>query len=356
MKTEPFASLRPLRQFEKDLKEYYQYTGLSFPDHAISADQFAQMLKDHPPKKPFSGYASRAGKERNLEEISFFADSQNATVVQHVRYLPPVLHVQSFFELECVLEGKITCYIGDRKILLQQGDVLILAPNTNHSAATYEDSGIMVNLLVRSSTFEEHFLNLLPAESLLHQFFKKALYDRKDTPYLIFHTAGSDLLTRHIPALVAESEKNRRYKNSMLSAMVSVFLVELMRRHEQDVVVPSEGKYAMNEDTVFILQYLQNNNATITLSDLAGFFNYSERQLQRIILDVTGATFSDNIRNLRIANVKKLLESTNLTVADIAEKVGYYDASNLRHEFKKYCGMTPKEYRDRFPVPFGNKC
>ena len=345
MKDEKSISFLPLRPIEEELKQYFCDTKIPFPDHAITAEDFLQMLREHPPKRPFAGSLAGAGRDRELGEFMFFSEKQHASVVQHIRYLPPVIHVQEFFELECVLRGSIRCYVGDRTFTLQQGDVLVLAPDTAHAAAVLDDDGIMVNLLVRRSTFHENFLNLLPEESLLHRFFEKALYENAQTPYLLFRTAGSDLLEHRIPAILAESEKNRRYREQMLQSYVSLFLVELMRLHEKDVTVPSAEAGSSGGNVIFILQYLQNNYATLSLTDLSSFFNYSERQMQRILLAATGQTFTENIRSLRLSAVRKLLEETDLTVASAAEQAGYYDASSLRHEFRRAFGMTPQAYR-----------
>jgi len=102
----------------------------------------------------------------------------------------------------------------------------------------------------------------------------------------------------------------------------------------------------MNENVIFILQYMQKHYTTITLSHLADFFNYSERQMQRIITTVTGLSFSENIKKMRMTHAAGLLTNTNLTVQEIAEMSGYYDASSFRHLFKRFYGQTPQQYRE----------
>lgn len=74
-------------------------------------------------------------------------------------------------------------------------------------------------------------------------------------------------------------------------------------------------------------------------------FNYSERQLQRIIQTSTGMSFHDNIQKLKMKQAARLLENSNLSVAEIATELGYADPSSLRNSFKKYYEMPPAKYR-----------
>lgn len=152
-------------------------------------------------------------------------------------------------------------------------------------------------------------------------------------------------LTDYILKILSETNSHRQYRNTLLQAYTSVFLAILLRNHEKDISFPYSNSAMANENTVYILQYMQKNYNTITLNDLAKFFNYSERQVQRIIRNATNLSFRDNILKLRMSHAAELLTTSNLTVSDIAAAIGYYDASNFRHLFKKYFGMTPLQYQ-----------
>ncbi|MCR5101867.1 MAG: helix-turn-helix transcriptional regulator [Butyrivibrio sp.] len=131
----------------------------------------------------------------------------------------------------------------------------------------------------------------------------------------------------------------------MLSALLSVFFVELLRFHEKDLEIPSMSRMALSDNIVFILEYMQKNYTTITLSHLSTFFNYSERQMQRIIESATGTSFSNNIKKLRMNKAAELLTTTNMTVSEIADSLGFYDCSSFRQSFKKYYGCSPRKFK-----------
>ena len=58
-----------------------------------------------------------------------------------------------------------------------------------------------------------------------------------------------------------------------------------------------------------------------------------------------GIGISSHIKNLRIAEAKRLLEATELTVREIADRIGFADSNALIRSFKANEGVTPGEYR-----------
>lgn len=58
-----------------------------------------------------------------------------------------------------------------------------------------------------------------------------------------------------------------------------------------------------------------------------------------------GITLYQHITNVRMEHAKFLLETTNETVADIAQKTGYPNANSFTRAFKRHSKLTPLEYR-----------
>ncbi len=335
-----------MQEIEKDFKDFYEHSGSDLYDHASSLEEFRQILADGPEKYRHL-LIDRLG--RFLTEENFFSDGEDISVYQHYRYLPPIYHGHDFFEVAFVLSGNFYNFIGDKNLPLYPGDVLILAPRTSHAVCSCSDDSIMINILIRSTVFDEHFMKVLNGDDPLHDFFVETLYRSSPSPYLLFKAGEDEEMTKCVLEICREFSRNRQYRNTMLVALVSIFLVTLLRKHEKDVLIPSVNPAVINETAIFILQYMQKNCATITLSHLADFFNYSERQMQRIITTATGKSFSENIKNLRMQKAAHLLRDTPQTVTEIAYSLGYYDASNFRRVFKSVYHVTPQQYRENSP-------
>ena len=65
--------------------------------------------------------------------------------------------------------------------------------------------------------------------------------------------------------------------------------------------------------------------------------------------EYTGDNFSTYLRKIRIEKSKKLLEKTDLSVNEIAQRVGFEDARRFAKVFKEECEETPTNYRIHFP-------
>ncbi len=334
--------LLPLQKIESDYKEFSEKYGLVSYEHPITLESFHRFLLECDPKYH---HLYLGDFDDALKEEAFFEESQDIVALKHYRYMPPTLHSHTFFELAYIVSGTLYNYIGDQCITLEAGDLLILAPGTTHAVYANRDDSIMINILIRSSTFEQHFMNVIPRHELLYDFFLKTLYRPSATPYLLFHTGDDKSLSSLILNMHREYNYNRRYKETALQALASLMLVTLLRNHETDVIIPGMNPSVMNEKTLLIIQYMQKHYTTVTLQELASFFNYSDRQIQRIITTATGKSFSDNIKQMRMLKSRELIRSTTLSVSEIADYLGYYDASNFRQTFKKYFGLTPGEYR-----------
>ncbi|HTL93118.1 MAG TPA: transcriptional regulator FtrA [Steroidobacteraceae bacterium] len=89
-------------------------------------------------------------------------------------------------------------------------------------------------------------------------------------------------------------------------------------------------------------------SAPHTLASLAARAAMSTRTLQREFVARTGLAPHRWLVAERIERAKELLESTRLTAASIAARVGLGSAESLRHHFRRRLGTTPQQYRQRF--------
>jgi len=101
-----------------------------------------------------------------------------------------------------------------------------------------------------------------------------------------------------------------------------------------------------NQNIINILLYLQENYLTVSLKEMSAHFNYSERQISRIIHDNTGMSFSENIQKLKINKAHSLLLNSNISIMVVATKSGFTDSKHFRQTFKKFFGFNPAQYRE----------
>ena len=94
--------------------------------------------------------------------------------------------------------------------------------------------------------------------------------------------------------------------------------------------------------------YIENHYMELDLSVevIARECGYSSYYFSRIFKELVGMNPVEYIKQIRIREAKRRLEEQNIKVTDVAELVGYSNASNFYSTFKKMVGMTPSEYKE----------
>ena len=95
-----------------------------------------------------------------------------------------------------------------------------------------------------------------------------------------------------------------------------------------------------------IISYVSLHYAEhITTAQLAEHFFLSEYYFCRFFKESTGLTLTDYINKYRVATAASLLKSTDLSVTEIALRVGFADSNYFTKIFKKHKGKSPREFK-----------
>jgi AraC family transcriptional regulator, transcriptional activator FtrA len=85
-----------------------------------------------------------------------------------------------------------------------------------------------------------------------------------------------------------------------------------------------------------------------TVTEMADWAAMSERTFIRRFHASTGMTPAGWLTDARIKRARDLLESSALSIDEIATMAGLGTATTMRHHFRKRVGLSPREYRNRF--------
>jgi AraC family transcriptional activator FtrA len=91
-----------------------------------------------------------------------------------------------------------------------------------------------------------------------------------------------------------------------------------------------------------------NLHSDITIGRLAVEANVSRRTLSRRFVEATGLSPYRWITSLRVRRGKDLLETTTLSIEEIAEQCGFQSGALLRHHFREHVKISPRTYRGQF--------
>lgn len=86
-------------------------------------------------------------------------------------------------------------------------------------------------------------------------------------------------------------------------------------------------------------------NTELSLISLSKMFSVSESYLSTLFKKETGTTLTDCINSTRVRQALILLNTTSLSVGEVAARCGFLDSNYFSRIFKKQLGLSPREYR-----------
>lgn len=93
-------------------------------------------------------------------------------------------------------------------------------------------------------------------------------------------------------------------------------------------------------------QYIESNyEKNIMVTDIAREIGASASYLSRIFKEQTGRTIIYTLNQKKLEKAKEYLKNTDMKVYEIADVLGFENTTYFSHFFKKYAGISPKEYK-----------
>jgi AraC family transcriptional regulator of adaptative response / methylphosphotriester-DNA alkyltransferase methyltransferase len=102
------------------------------------------------------------------------------------------------------------------------------------------------------------------------------------------------------------------------------------------------------EDAVTIVEHEYGGD--LSLDEIARRVASSRRQLQRAYSEIGTTTFREHLTAVRMERAAELLSQRDLTVRDVARRVGYRQPAQFAKAFRRHHGTTPSRYRAQHAV------
>ena len=262
----------------------------------------------------------------------------------HPRYAMP-FHWHKDWEIIHIIKGTFTAQADNKTIIAKDGDTLLIRDGMLHG-------GIPDNCIYECFLFDLHglFRNLDMVKAHLRPVYRGQILPE------IFYPAGKMpemdyVITRLSNAYRSHDDKAAGNVQSPLELIVLGCISQLYAAILQKGTFTtgqmdtSEGTHKIDLIKA-VLEYIEQHYASpITLNELAGVANMNPKYFCRFFRSITHQTPIDYVNMYRIERAAQMLLNTRLPVTNICMECGFNDSSNFIKVFRKYKGMTPKQYR-----------
>ena len=106
--------------------------------------------------------------------------------------------------------------------------------------------------------------------------------------------------------------------------------------------VPTKNSEVIKKAVQYISKNYVNN---LTLELVANQVHLNPTYFSTLFKQSTGSSFKEYLNMVRVEESKRLLSNTDYSLIDIAVATGFEDQSYFTKVFKKYTGLTPKQFR-----------
>lgn len=260
----------------------------------------------------------------------------------HIDPKPQPLHRSNAFMILLMHRGALEFYTTGGMVTLEAGDICLVPPRMRHSFRTAQ--------LQTSYTLfcmNPQFLSLPVSHFFSREFWQPLQNGQLRLPQLLRpgqppHQALKEQMLR----LDVEKEGTADYTMELLSigASICAALFPYCGRETPPKVARPDGVSVSDRCMQFIAA---NYDRKLTLEDIAEHVHLHPNYLCLLFREQTGKTVFEQLIWKRVHEASKLLRSTDLPIAQIAERCGFQSPTFFARKFKQIVGTTPTQCRQK---------
>jgi AraC family transcriptional regulator, transcriptional activator of pobA len=254
-------------------------------------------------------------------------------------------HSHDFYSILLFTKGTGEIMINNDSFAIKPQTICLIAPNQVHSFDRLDDVEGVIFIFCQDYYVEEFsYVRLLNVFSYTTKINRNASYSCIDLSDNEFHP-----LITIINSIQHEYEFSTSSNNAavIIRSFLNIMLLKLSALYETR---SSKSAKANKNDSLMIHSLAQLVDTYFIQEQQLGFytsaFNISERQLN----DICNKHFNCGLKKILLDRLmqesRKLLLSSELSIAEIAYKLNFEDNSYFNKVFKNKIGLTPRKFRE----------
>jgi AraC-like DNA-binding protein/mannose-6-phosphate isomerase-like protein (cupin superfamily) len=277
-------------------------------------------------------------------DSEFPLDIRFLTIDQHA--VPMNRH--DYFELVYCYSGEATLQVQERNVVIKQGDLFIMGSTLFHRPVQRRGTRLQAvvvyflpELIYRDGTIDEEAVDYLMPFLVQDGSFNHVVLSETGLPARVLHWI--ERIHEELPAASSQAR---------LSAKTYLRMILMLLGKHYRNAPGSKEVFARKKRDIHRLGPLfelmdERYTERISLADSSAKVGMSKSHFKRFFRGVTGQTFITYLSRFRIAKAQALLASTDRSIAEISQEVGFCSQSYFGVVFQKFAHMSPYQYRKR---------
>lgn len=261
--------------------------------------------------------------------------------IHHVKQTFQIpVHWHDELEIIYIKQGLLHVSINEQDYTGTTGSVFLVNPRELHLMDSSDLSVAYYTLL-----FPLEFISFQSIDELETMLFQPLRSGQLVFEHMITDVSVTDKLCPILDQITTINQEDSPMKQIETRILLLQFLQQILVN--PSFLRPASGNRTdMQKELLAYIQSCYTNK--ITLYDLAKHFHLSEKYISRYFKEHFYLTFSDYVNHLRLTYAKKLLETTELSITEIALRSGFSNVSYFIRTFKSCYGNPPLKYRKSF--------
>ncbi|MBE6691236.1 MAG: helix-turn-helix domain-containing protein [Ruminococcaceae bacterium] len=285
---------------------------------------------------------------RDKERTSAPSVYQKKLVLQAASRSDPSMFpvdVNKFLKIAVILTGHGMHRFLGQDIPCKSGDIYIIPPNTQNDFFCIEKSEPLTvrYLLFNVGDWFDGDVAVLGAPHYCYGVF----HDNAAIAYAMLNAETLLQVTDLLDSIAWEIDNCRVEWQDAVRAYLTLLLITV-GRYVSNTIQNIPKLHAKEWRTVMSALHTVNDHffdSELTLRSVADALYISESHLSRLVKRLTGKSFSEYLKGLRLHHACKLLQESALTVEEIVRQCGLRDLPSFYAGFHAHTGMTPSQFR-----------
>lgn len=293
--------------------------------------------------KQFSHFDINGQTVYRFSISAFNMDSLGILILKCNRFTPITASVRDYLQLHYVYSGEASFHFNDRTIILKKGALSIVGQDIILSADPPDENTIIIAFSISKDFFQNRILKDLKKNSitgfLINVFSDSATHEN----YMIFSPESKEHFHDLITSLLCEYFTHSICYETTVTAYLLLVFSELICSMN---CISYNHKHNTDQSKLAdILFFMEKNCLTCTLEGVAEQFHFNPSYLSRFIKKMTGSSYLQIIQTQKMLIAGQLLKSSDISVYEIANEIGYHNLTFFYKKFSNFYHMTPLEYR-----------